>query len=99
MPVGVFMNQVPGCEEISLKDGDFIVMVTDGTLDHLYVDDARETMADIIRSVDTSNPSRFSRQVLEQVLLFTGGRVRDDMTVLTAGIWKRQPGESADPNS
>lgn len=98
MPVGVFMNQVPGCEEISLKDGDFIVMVTDGTLDHLYVDDARETMADIIRSVDTSNPSRFSRQVLEQVLLFTGGRVRDDMTVLTAGIWKRQPGESADPN-
>ncbi len=92
MPVGVFMNQTPVRQEVQLGDGDFVVMVTDGTLDHLYVDDAKETMADIIRGVDTNNPSQFSRQVLEQVLLFTGGRVRDDMTVLTAGIWKRQPG-------
>lgn len=92
MPAGVFMNQIPVRQEIRLEDGDFLVMVTDGTLEHLYVDDPKETMADIIRGVDTSNPSRFSRQVLEEILLFTGGRVRDDMTVLTAGIWKRQPG-------
>lgn len=89
MPVGVFMNQKPARQEAVVEDGDFVVMMTDGALEHLYVDDAKETMADIIRGVDTNNPAQFSRQVLEQILLFTGGRVRDDMTILTAGIWKR----------
>ena len=43
----------------------------------------------MIRGIDTNNAAEFSRLVLEQVLLYTGGRVRDDMTVLTAGIWSR----------
>ena len=74
----------------------------------LYAGEPRETEGRVRFAYDVDfemnfdnreyDPSRFSRQVLEQVLLFTGGRVRDDMTVLTAGIWKRQPGESADPN-
>ena len=89
MPVGVFMSQKPGRQEIRLEPGDFVVMVTDGVLEHLYVDDARETAADIIRGIDTENPAQFAREVLEQILLFTGGRVRDDMTVLAAGLWER----------
>ncbi len=89
MPVGVFMNQKPVCREAQVEDGDFVVMVTDGVLEHLFADDARETVADIIREIDTNNPGEFARRVLEQVLLFTGGRVRDDMTVLAAGIWEK----------
>ncbi len=88
MPVGVFMAQKPVCRSACLTDGDFVVMVTDGVLEHLYVEDARQTVADIISEIDTNNPAQFARQVLEQVLLYTGGRVRDDMTVLAAGIWK-----------
>lgn len=89
MPVGVFMNQRPVRQEVQLGDGDFVIMVTDGVLEHLYVEDAKETVSDIIRGIHTGNPSQFARQVLEQILLFTGGRVRDDMTVLTAGLWER----------
>ncbi|MCD8149905.1 MAG: SpoIIE family protein phosphatase [Clostridiales bacterium] len=89
MPVGVFMSQKPARRETQVEAGDFVVMVTDGVLEHLYVDDARETVADIIREIDTGNPGEFARRVLEQVLLFTGGRVRDDMTVLAAGIWEK----------
>ncbi|MCD8109712.1 MAG: SpoIIE family protein phosphatase [Clostridiales bacterium] len=89
MPVGVFMNQRPVRQEVQLGDGDFVIMVTDGVLEHLYVEDAKETVSDIIRGIHTGNPSRFARQVMEQVLLFTGGRVRDDMTVLAAGLWER----------
>ena len=89
MPVGVFAGQrVPKVTE-QIKDGDFIVMITDGVMDHLHVKDAGETMKEIVRGVDTTNPAEFSRNVLEQVLLFTGGRVRDDMTVLTAEVWSR----------
>jgi stage II sporulation protein E len=88
MPVGVFAGQkVPKCEE-KLESGEFVVMVTDGVLEHLPTEHAKETVMEIIRGVETNNPAEFSRSVLDQVLLFTGGRVRDDMTVLTAGIWK-----------
>ena len=89
MPVGVFAGQqVPKVSE-QLADGDFVIMVTDGVLEHLRVRDAGETMCEVIRGIDTNNAAEFSRLVLEQVLLYTGGRVRDDMTVLTAGIWSR----------
>ena len=64
-------------------------MVADGVLEHLHVRDAGETICEVIRGIDTNNAAEFSRLVLEQVLLYTGGRVRDDMTVLTAGIWSR----------
>jgi hypothetical protein len=30
-----------------------------------------------------------AKEVIKQVLLYTGGEIKDDMTVLTAGIWKR----------
>ena len=89
MPVGVFVGQqVPKVTE-QLADGDFVIMVTDGVLEHLHVRDAGETICEVIRGIDTNNAAEFSRLVLEQVLLYTGGRVRDDMTVLTAGIWSR----------
>ena len=89
MPVGVFVGQqVPKVTE-QLADGDFVNKVTDGVLEHLHVRDAGETICEVIRGIDTNNAAEFSRLVLEQVLLYTGGRVRDDMTVLTAGIWSR----------
>ena len=53
------------------------------------MENANQTMQEIIRAVTTNNPAQFAREVLDQVLLFTGGRVRDDMTILTAGIWER----------
>ena len=89
MPIGVFANQQAPKSTEELENGDFVVMVTDGVLEHLHVDNPRETVMDIIRMVGTNNPAQFSREVLEQVLLYTGGRVRDDMTVLTAGIWEK----------
>lgn len=89
MPAGVFMTQQPARQEVRLEEGDFVIMVTDGVLEHMYVEDAEETVSEIIRGIDTGNPAQFARQMLEQVLLFTGGRVRDDMTVLAAGLWAR----------
>ncbi|MCC8017220.1 MAG: SpoIIE family protein phosphatase [Lachnospiraceae bacterium] len=92
MPVGVFMAQTPSCREAGLAAGDFVVMVTDGVLEHLCVDNAGETVAQIIQDVETNNPAQFARQVLEQVLSITGGRVRDAMTVLAAEFWENRSG-------
>ena len=89
MPVGVFVDQQASRVTAEVENGDFVIMMTDGALEHLHVADARETMMDIIREIRTNNPGQFSRQILEQVLILTGGEVRDDMTILTAGIWEK----------
>ena len=89
LPVGVFAGQkVPKITQ-KLENSDFVVMVTDGVLEHLHVENANQAMKEIIRTITTNNPAQFAREILDQVLLFTGGRVRDDMTILTAGIWER----------
>lgn len=88
-PVGLFSKMDIQTAEVKLRQGDFLVMVSDGVLDHLYVDQAEETLKDIIKSIETTNAKQMARQILERILLYTGGTVRDDMTVLVAGLWEK----------
>ena len=88
-PVGLFSRMEIQTAEISLKHGDFLIMVSDGVLDHLFVDQPEETMKEILNSIDTTNAKQMARQILERILLYTGGTVRDDMTVLVTGIWEK----------
>lgn len=88
-PVGLFQKIEIQTGRIRLRSGDFLVMVSDGVLDHLHVEQAEETLMDIIRSTETANAKQMARQILERILLYTGGTVRDDMTVLVAGIWEK----------
>lgn len=89
-PIGVFSKMDIHTIRRKLENGDFVIMVSDGVLDHLHVKDAREAMTDILRSLDTKNPDQMAKQILERILLFTGGQAKDDMTVLTAGIWEKE---------
>ncbi len=88
-PVGLFSKMEIQTAEVTLKHGDFIIMVSDGVLEHLHVDQPEETMKEILNSIDTTNAKQMARQVLEYVLLYTQGQVRDDMTVLVAGVWEK----------
>ena len=89
MPVGAFADQPVDSVNTQIDAGDFVVMMTDGVLDYLPVGDPKAVMQEILRNIEAKNPEQFSRQVLEQVLRLTGGHVRDDMTILVAGIWDR----------
>ena len=89
LPVGVsYKMEIDGVKK-QLEDGDFLVMVSDGVLEYLHVDEPEETMGEIIESLDTNNPGILAKGILERVMLYTGGKVMDDMTVLTAGIWEK----------
>lgn len=87
LPVGARAQVEIEMQEVQLNSGDFIVMVTDGVLEYLHVPDPEETMKEIIESIETNNPGILAKKMLERVMLFTGGRVQDDMTILTACIW------------
>ena len=89
LPVGVGSNPEVDRQEVSLKNGDFVVMVTDGVLEYLHVKKPEETMIEILESIDSKHPSILAKKVMERVLLFTGGRVQDDMTILATCIWEK----------
>ena len=65
------------------------MLLTDGVLDYLKVPMPEDTMREILDTIETNNPGQIAKQILERILLFTAGKVPDDMTVLVAGIWKK----------
>lgn len=89
LPVGVGNNPEIDRQEITLKNGDFIVMVTDGVLEYLHVPKPEETMQEIIESIDCKHPGVLVKKIMERVLLFTGGKVQDDMTILATCVWEK----------
>lgn len=89
LPVGVGNNPEIDREELELKNGDFLVMVTDGVLEYLHVPKPEETMREIIESIDCRHPGVLVKKIMERVLLFTGGKVQDDMTILATCVWEK----------
>ena len=88
LPVGVSFDVEIERATKQLADGDFLVMVTDGVLEYLQVEKPEETMQEIIAGIKTNHPGLLAKKVLERVMFYTGGEVRDDMTVLSAAIWE-----------
>ena len=89
LPAGVYHRLEIEHMKKQLGNGDFLVMVTDGVLEYLHVPHPEETMQEIIESIQTNNPNTLAKKILERVLLFTGGKVADDMTVLVSAVWEK----------
>ena len=83
LPMGAAGMGEPEPNRCYLEPGDCLVMVTDGVLECLHVEKPVEALQDMIREMETCEPAVFSRKLLERIMLFTGGRVLYDMTVLT----------------
>ena len=63
-------------------------MITDGVLEYLHTDRPEETLEDMIAGIKTNHPGLLAKQLLDQVMVCTGGQIRDDMTVLAAAVWE-----------
>ena len=71
-----------------LYEGDFLIMVTDGVLDALPPEQAEELMKEIILQTNASAAQELGRGILERVLTYSEYKAADDMTILTAGLWR-----------
>lgn len=88
VPAGVICPVEPVLMSRKLWDDDRIIMVTDGVLDACPGEEKELTMKAFIENMPVKNP----QDMAEQILDFACQNVpvaRDDMTVLTAAIWKR----------
>ena len=87
LPFGI-LDSVDVCsEKFKLKHGDIIVSISDGVLD---IDKnnigSYSWLEEYLEYADT-NPSALSRDILEKAMVLSGGKVRDDMTVLVSKIY------------
>lgn len=89
LPVGVCCDLEIWKDVRELSDGDFLVMVTDGVLEYLNTELPEERMAQIIGGITTNHPGLLAKKILDCVMEETGGRIRDDMTVLSVALWEK----------
>ncbi len=82
LPIGAGLQLDTSPWRNHIENGDYLVMVTDGVLEYLHVFNPVETVRDMISCMTNQEPEHFATGILERVLLYTGGRVMDDMTVL-----------------
>lgn len=89
LPVGILSNIDMELVKKKLKDGDFVVMVTDGVLDcNKDIIDKEKWLADMILNINTRNPQKLAEDILQSCLEANGGVAPDDMTVMAAKIWE-----------
>lgn len=72
-----------------MEEGDYLVMVTDGVLEYLHVENPIALLQDLIGELPDTDAATFSRKIMERIMLFTGGVVQDDMTILTLKTMER----------
>ena len=89
MPAGADVSQVVEPLKRTMRNGDFLVMVTDGVLEYLHVKNPEEKLSEMISDINTDNAGVLAKSLMERVLLFTGGHAMDDMTILVTGIWEK----------
>ena len=90
LPLGIF--QKPDMESVSrrLLDGDYIVMISDGITDALSQGIGEDMLSELIGSTNLENPGEIANALLNFCIHQCRGHIRDDMTVLVIGIWKKE---------
>lgn len=85
LPLGIFHKIDADHQERQLEDGNFVIMVSDGIVDGAGDE---ELLLDMLRQTTIQNPQELANYILQFVLHRAKGKVGDDMTVLTLGIWE-----------
>lgn len=89
LPLGIF--QKPDTEAVgrALMDGDYVIMISDGILDALSQGIGEDMLSELIGSSNLENPGEMANAILNFCIHQCRGHIRDDMTVLVIGIWKK----------
>lgn len=90
LPLGVFGEMSPEIQTRTLVSGDYVIMLSDGVLEALSEGIGEQVLPEIIGRMEYQNPGEIANQILAYAIGQSRGRIRDDMTVLVAGIWDQE---------
>lgn len=89
LPIGMLGSADSDTTVKKLYEGDVIIMVTDGVLDSIKVEDKEGYMEEFIAGLTSNNPQEIANQILNHGLEQTDFIPVDDMTVVAIGVWLR----------
>lgn len=87
LPIGMFKAVDYDSVNKKLYEGDIVIMITDGVLDCLNVENKESYMEKAIMDIKSNNPQEIANRILDLTLSHRNYVPMDDMTVITAGIW------------
>ena len=88
LPLGVFYNLEMNQYKKQLLDGDYVFLFSDGVLEHFQGEEGEEFLKEIVAQIPYRRPSEMAGHIMKHAISASGGRMRDDMTVLVMGIWE-----------
>ncbi len=98
LPVGILQEIQYSLEKKVLKQGDIIVMLSDGILDSIkHVNNREEWLQRIIGQISCDDPQEIADVIVEKVLRFNNHEVTDDTTILVAKVMPYQAQWAAIP--
>ena len=88
LPLGGMQDMDLQPEERDLMDGDFVILFSDGVSDSFTMGLGEDMLTEVISQMELTNPNEMANYLLNYCLHQTQGRIRDDLTILVAGIWE-----------
>lgn len=90
LPAGIINDIAIDSKSIKLRDGDIIVIISDGILDvDKNLIDKNIWVKDILKEIQSRNPQVIADEILDRAIERSNNKIGDDMTVLVTKIWKR----------
>ena len=97
-PLGIYPDASWKPREISLAPGDLLLLYTDGVTEaRRGVEMFGEKRLERLLKRKRISPSRLPHMILDQVLAFSGGSLRDDAAVLVLSLTEPPEGEAPRP--
>ncbi len=88
LPVGVVEGAV--CEKCNKKfyNNDIIVMVSDGILESIIVENKDDYMRELLMNIDMDYPEDIAAEIVSRIRAMSGSRLKDDATIIVCKVVK-----------
>ena len=90
LPLGMMQQGTEKGSVQQLKDGDMVIMVSDGVLQDWPCGDSEFFLMQQMEMLPVTSPVDMANLLLQYVIGQCQGRIRDDMTILALGIWENE---------
>ncbi len=90
LPLGLFSDARQSRKTIDLKEGDYVILLSDGVQDCFLEEENKEYLEDRIGMMHYENPKEMANRILGLAMKKSRGRILDDMTVVVMGVIEKR---------